>query len=81
MEVGMLDDLRNSATSSFDEKLPEKAGQSAYNKNPEQLFLGMTAAQRFVITLLLFLAVVVIGALFLVVTDKVTINLQALPGF
>lgn len=77
----MLDDLRNSATSSFDEKLPEKAGHSAYHKNPELLFLGMTAAQRFVITLLLFLAVVVIGALFLVVTDKVTINLQALPGF
>jgi len=77
----MLDDLRNSASSSFDEKPPKKAAQTAPQKTPEQLFLGMTAAQRFVITLLLFLAVVVIGALFLVITDKVAINLQALLGF
>lgn len=77
----MLDDLRNSASNSFDEQPPENAVQTAPQRAPEQLFLGMTAAQRFVVTLLLFLAVVVIGALFLVVSDKVAINLQALLGF
>jgi len=41
----------------------------------------MTAPQRFVVALLLFLAVLIIGALFLVVTDKVAVNLPALFGF
>jgi hypothetical protein len=74
----MLDDLRNSASNSFEEKSPEE--QPAAPKTGETLFLGMTAAQRFVVALMLFLTVLVIGALFLVVADKVSINLPALLG-
>jgi hypothetical protein len=76
----MLDDLRNSASSSFEEKPPEQK-PAAPRKAHETLFLGMTAAQRFVVALLLFLAVLVIGALLLVVADKVSVNLPALLGF
>ncbi len=75
----MLDDLRNSAASSFDEKPPE--GSPTSHKKGETPFLGMTAAQRFVVSLLIFLTIVVVGALFLVVADKVVINLPALLGF
>lgn len=77
----MLDDLRNSASNSFEEE-PLGPGQPKLPK-PEidKPFLGMTAPQRFVVAVLLFLAVVIIGALFLVVTDKVAINLPALLGF
>ncbi len=74
----MLDDLRNSASSSFEEKPPEKP---AAPKKVETPFLGMTAAQRFVVSLMLFLTVLVVGALLLVVADKVSINLPALLGF
>ncbi len=38
-------------------------------------FLGMTAIQRFIIALLLFLAVCVIGASFLVITGKIYLSL------
>jgi len=75
----MLDDLRNSASNSFDEQPPEE--RPAPRKKAETPFLGMTAAQRFVVSLLIFLTVVVVGALFLVVADKVAINLPALLGF
>ena len=71
----MLDDLRNSASHSFDEEPPDP------NKNiqePERLILGMTAAQRFIVALLFFIAVWIVGLLFLVVTEKVFISLPAL---
>ena len=77
----MLDDLRNSASSSYEE-LPIEPGQAPSPRpRPDAQFLGMTAPQRFVVALLLFLAVLIIGALFLVVTDKVAVNLPALFGF
>ena len=71
----MLDDLRNSASHSFDEEPPEPRRNF---KEPERLILGMTAAQRFVVALLLFIAVWVFGMLFLVVTEKVFISIPAL---
>jgi hypothetical protein len=74
----MLDDLRSSASTFIEEEenapvfvepLPVQP------KAPDQLFLGMTAPQRFVLSLMLFLMVSVLGLLLLVITDKMVINL------
>ena len=74
----MLDDLRNSASKSFQEE------EEAQSPKPREVirirpvdsgepFLGMTSPQRFVIALLIFLMVSVLGALILVVGGKVFI--------
>ncbi len=76
----MLDDLRNSAAKSFQEE--EEEEQKKLQKPREVIrirpvseqrgpFLGMTPEQRFVVALLLFLMVAVMGILLLVVTQKV----------
>lgn len=69
----MLDDLRNSASNSFAEEDPLVPSHNVIRIQPkeEKLFLGMTAAQRFVVTLMLFLMVSVLGALVLVVSGAV----------
>ncbi|MDO8969309.1 MAG: hypothetical protein Q7U74_01400 [Saprospiraceae bacterium] len=71
----MLDDLRNSASKSFQDE------EEAYSPKPREViriqpsaprpFLGMTSSQRFVIALLIFLMVSVLGALVLVEGGKV----------
>ncbi len=77
----MLDDLRNLASQPTEEEPePEEKKRERRRKAPESNFLGMTAAQRFVVALLLFLMVLILGTLFLVVTDKVMINLPGLIG-
>jgi len=40
---------------------------------PEVHFLGMTAAQRFALTFLLFLMTSILGILFLLITERVTL--------
>jgi len=69
----MLDDLRNSAASQpFEEDLPpEKPEVRRSFRRSTGPFLGMTAKQRFVIALLLFLMVLVLGTFCLVVTGKI----------
>jgi len=71
----MLDDLRNSS-SFIDEDEPaeeevvrnrSKRGQSTGR------FLGMTAQQRFILSLLLFLMVCVLGSFALVLSGSVTL--------
>ncbi len=74
----MLDDLRNSASHSFDEEPSEPKRERRRSKEPERLILGMTAAQRFVVALLLFVMVCVLGTLFLVLTEKVVISIPAI---
>lgn len=74
----MLDDLRSSASTFIEEE--ENAPvfvepQLVQPKAPDKLFLGMTAPQRFVLSLMLFLMVSVLGLLLLVITDKMVINL------
>jgi hypothetical protein len=67
----MLDDLRNSAEASFlDEDQLELENQY---KAKEKRFLGMTAAQRFILSVLLFILVVVMGTLLLLVTGKMVL--------
>lgn len=73
----MLDDLRNSASSSFEEieqesptvipDTPKRPG-----KKPGE-FLGMTPFQRFIIVLLLFMMTCVLGAFCLIAFGKVVL--------
>jgi hypothetical protein len=78
----MLDDLRNSASNSFQDEDEEEEEQSRPQKAREVIrirptniqsgpFLGMTPEQRFVVALLIFLMVTVLGVLLLVATQKV----------
>ncbi len=67
----MLDDLRNSASSPFldengFEPEPEEEMQESHGS-----FLGMSAAQRFVISLLIFFMVLIIGVFMLILFQKV----------
>lgn len=74
----MLDDLRNSASNSFkDDDEDPSIQHDVIRLRPKssEPFLGLTAQQRFVIALMLFLMVSVLGALFLVVTEKVFLAL------
>ncbi len=68
----MLDDLRSSAESGYVETDPlnddvfEEAGQ------PEKKqFMGMSAGQRFVIALFVFLMVAILGVFALIVFQKI----------
>jgi len=73
----MLDDLRNSAAGSFKDEEEaealaaelERERREARKRQPP--FLGLTAAQRFVIVLMLFLTVLIVGSLILILTEKV----------
>ena len=67
----MLDDLRNSASTPL-EPDPEQSAASIPVRPPSpKQFLGMSAAQRFVIMLMLFMMTCVLGAGCLVLTGKV----------
>jgi len=67
----MLDEVRDIAKElSFDEEddyLYETYGQEFQKER----ILGMTSGQRFVVSLLLFAAVVVIGTLLLLLTERI----------
>ncbi len=68
----MLDDLRNSASQSYEEEaLPEETDRHGRRVAARGPFLGMTAPQRFMLTLLLFITVCMLGAFFLVLTETV----------
>ncbi len=71
----MLDDLRNSAASQpFEEDLPpEKPEVRRTLRRSRGPLFGMTAKQRFIIALMLFLMVLVLGTFCLVVTGKMAI--------
>jgi hypothetical protein len=71
----MLDNLRDQAASSpfFQEETPPEPPPEQMVEPPkpksDRLF-GMTAVQRFVIVLMLFFAVCLIGAMFMLITGK-----------
>lgn len=70
----MLDDLRNSAASSYldEELLPEAPEQDKVDtKKQSTRFLGLTAAQRFIVVLLLMMMTCLLGAFVLILTGKV----------
>lgn len=71
----MLDDFlreEKDDTSSFLDEL-EETSKMELTPEPETGFLGMTPSQRFIISLMFFLMVVIIGAFFLLVTGVIAI--------
>lgn len=71
----MLDDLRNSSSYIEDEpdaKPPVDNYQPARRRQKET-FLGMTAIQRFIISLILFLLVCVLGTFALLFTNSIAL--------
>jgi hypothetical protein len=70
----MLDDLRNSADSSFYEEDPlEQQPERVQRRYRQGDFLGMSAGQRFIIALFLFFMVAILGAFLLIVYQKISI--------
>ena len=71
----MLDNLREKASEpdffSGEDEAPIGYSDFSEAKARPQLFLGMTPLQRFVIAVLIFLMVTVMGAFALLVTEKV----------
>ncbi len=66
----MLDDLRNSATGSSDPQSPPPYREE-HSRRRRQPFLGMSAVQRFILALLIFMMTCVLGTGCLVLTGKV----------
>jgi len=68
----MLDDLRNSVNNAYEEELIEEErirdGKYTIERPP---FLGMSAFQRFIVALVFFLMVAIIGIFLLIVFQKV----------
>ena len=68
----MLDDLRNSAGSGYEEEAPlDDAVYENAGKPEKPSFLGMTAGQRFVIAFFVFLMVAILGVFVLIVFQKI----------
>ncbi|RME07258.1 MAG: hypothetical protein D6803_04400 [Anaerolineae bacterium] len=65
----MLDDLREQADNIFlEDDQPE---EDALAPEGERLFLGMTAVQRFVIAVMLFLMICILGSFCLLITERI----------
>ncbi len=68
----MLDDLRNSVNSEYSEEVSAEDSAVEYTQRKSRgKFLGMTAPQRFIIALFIFLMVAVLGIFVLIVFQKV----------
>lgn len=79
----MFEDLRRSVSEEYEQyqetpadQQKEDTGYEYYNTQAAEApseFLGMTAPQRFVIALLLFFMVLVLGCFFLVLSGKIVL--------
>jgi hypothetical protein len=67
----MLDDLRNSTGSGFEEDPLDDTHHVSIEKPRKSSFLGMTAGQRFVVAFFIFLMVAIIGIFILIVFQKI----------
>lgn len=71
----MLDDLRNK--SFIDDEEPQEDKLEVTSNRPsrrkKEPFLGMTASQRFVLVLLLFFMVCLLGSFALILTEKIVL--------
>jgi hypothetical protein len=71
----MLDDLRNSS-SFIDEEEPqeqETAQQQPVRRRRKETFLGMTAQQRFILSLMLFFMLCVLGVFALLISGSMVL--------
>jgi hypothetical protein len=74
----MLDDLRNSSSFLDDEE--EKKPEEPLAQRPpirrrsrQKKFLGLTAQQRFIVSLALFMMVCILGVFVLLITQTITL--------
>lgn len=65
----MLDDLRNSAKNPFLDEESNYEGETQQQRSRN--FLGMTAPQRFVVSVFLFLMIVILGVFLLILFQKI----------
>lgn len=67
----MLDDLRNSVNAAYEEEQAEEEKLLEIKRSRSgKPFLGMTPLQRFIVSVIFFLMVLIIGAAILVVSQK-----------
>ncbi len=75
----MLDDLRNSSSFIDEEETPEQeqdaVSASRSRRQSKETFLGMTAQQRFNLSLMMFFMVCALGVFALIITGSI-----AIPG-
>lgn len=68
----MLDDLRNSVNEAYEEEIAEEERIQEEKRNRvRKPFLGMTPIQRFIISVIFFFMVAIVGITLLVVTQKI----------
>ncbi len=68
----MLDDLRNTGSTYEEEPQPTEEQEVVVDRRAQrEPFLGMTPPQRFVIAVMLFLMVCVLGCLTLIAFNKI----------
>jgi hypothetical protein len=71
----MFDNLRDDAASSFYEEDTQPPDEEAHVATPKRKsggkFLGMTPVQRFIIAVMLMIAVCTLGAMCLLITGKI----------
>ena len=72
----MLDDLRNSVKESLqeDEQEVKKKPEKPFKGEPRLLF-GMTAPQRFIVSIFILIMVIIIGLFLLILFGKIVIPL------
>jgi hypothetical protein len=73
----MLDDLRNSSSFIDEDETPEQEQQAMRHRMPrrqsKETFLGMTAQQRFILSLMMFFMVCALGAFALIITGSIVV--------
>ena len=70
----MLDDLRNTAATEPEEPVPPvfvPSGIPPARQGTRASFLGMTAAQRFMIVLVMLFMTCILGTFCLIITEKI----------
>ena len=68
----MLDDLRNSVKNAYEEEQAEEQHLLEQKKNVQRTpFLGLSAVQRFILAVIFFLMVAIIGVTLLIVSQKI----------
>ncbi len=71
----MLDDLRDDADFVDEEENDYQYRESVTSANTQTLFLGMTPAQRFMLSIMIFMMVCILGSFFLLITETVWLPL------
>lgn len=68
----MLDDLRNSVDPTYDDDLADEERLLEQKRNrTRKSFLGMTPMQRFILSVILFLMVAIIGIILLIIMQRI----------